>query len=58
MSALNGLSRLLYRLARLTRDARAVQRSFQTGSLTPLAKRLARKAAGRGYGSLTGRWLR
>lgn len=38
----------LYKLARLSADARAVSRSIQTGSPKPIGKRLIRKAIGRG----------
>lgn len=46
---LNNLSNALYRAARITRDARAVERSIQTGSPAPIARRVLRKAAGRAF---------
>jgi hypothetical protein len=48
--SLNRLSDVLYRAARLTRDARAVKRSVETGSMKPLEQRLLRKVLGRGFG--------
>ena len=38
----------LYKLARLSADARAVRRSVETGSPAPILRRLANKAIGRG----------
>jgi hypothetical protein len=38
----------LYRAARLSADARAVKRSFQTGSPKPIVRRAVNKAIGRG----------
>jgi hypothetical protein len=55
---LNQISRALYRGARLSRDARAVQRSMQTGSFAPIGKRLVRKAVGRAFGRTLGGWPR
>ncbi len=46
-----GLGDVLYRAARLTRDAGAVERSLETGSAKPIERRLIRKKAlGRGFG--------
>ena len=42
------LTNLLFRLARLSADARAVRRSVETGSPAPLMRRLFNKAVGRG----------
>ena len=41
------LTSLLFRLARLSADARAVRRSVETGSPTPILRRLYNKAWGR-----------
>ena len=41
------LTDALYRAARFSADVRAVRRSIQTGSPSPIAKRLANKAIGR-----------
>jgi hypothetical protein len=54
----NHVSRWLYRGARLSRDARAVERSIETKSPSPVAKRLVRKAIGRGFGRAWGGWPR
>lgn len=37
----------LYKLARLGRDAKAVERSIETGSPKPILKRIVNKAIGR-----------
>lgn len=47
---LNGISRLLFRSARLSRDLNAVRRGPRA-----VGKRLARKAAGRAFGKVMGR---
>lgn len=49
-SSLNQISKALYGAARVTRNIRAVQRAMQTRSATPLFKRAARIALGRGLG--------
>lgn len=49
---LNSVSKAIYRAGRISRDARAVQRSVQTGSPAPLARRYARKVAWRGFSRL------
>jgi hypothetical protein len=49
-SKLNVLSAGLYKAARMTRDARAVERSIETGSPAPIARRVVRIAAGRTFG--------
>lgn len=49
---LNQISRALYRAGRITRDARAVERSLETGSPAPIAHRLVRKALYRGFGKV------
>lgn len=42
----------LYKLARMSADARAVKQSVKQGSLSPIEKRLLRKALGRKMGKL------
>ncbi len=42
------LTSLLYRLARLSADARSVERSIRSGSPAPLIRRAANKLWGRG----------
>lgn len=49
---LNNLSNTLYRAARITRDIRAVERSIETGSPAPIARRVVRKALYRGLGKV------
>jgi len=41
------ITSLLYRLARLSADARAVERSVETGSPAPIIRRAANKLWGR-----------
>jgi hypothetical protein len=41
------ITSFLYRLARLSADARSVERSVSTGSLTPIIRRAANKLWGR-----------
>lgn len=52
-SLLNPISRILYRSARASRDAAAVERAVRTGSPMPIVRRVGRKAAGR----IVGPWL-
>jgi hypothetical protein len=47
---LNKISRVFARGLRITRDARAVGRSIETGSPAPIARRMVRKAFYRGFG--------
>lgn len=49
---LNQISRGLYRAGRITRDVRAVERSIETGSPAPIARRVVRKALYRGFGKV------
>jgi hypothetical protein len=49
---LNQLSRFLYAAARATRNARAVERSIETGSPKPIFDRIGRVYAGRAAGQL------
>ncbi len=42
-----GMTSFLYRLARLSADARAVERSLETGSPTPIIRRATNKLWGR-----------
>ena len=49
---INQFSSLLYRMARLSRDVRAVERSLEKGSIEPIASRVGRKLTGRLMGRL------
>ena len=55
-SSLNQLGSILYGAARLTRDARAIQRAAQTGSVKPLGRRLVRKVVRRKVNGTLGKW--
>lgn len=50
MARLTDITDLLYRLARTGADVRAIRRSVQTGSVTPIVKRVIRKRAHRALG--------
>lgn len=50
---INHISKVLYWLARLSRDAQAVSRSVQTGDPTPILKRMGRKVVGKAVGQYT-----
>jgi hypothetical protein len=52
MSFLNDISRVLYRMARTSRDINAVSRGPRA-----VGKRLIRKGAGRKVGGFLNRWL-
>jgi len=53
---LNQFSKVVIKAGRLTRDARAVQRSLQTGSVAPLGRRLVRKVVRRKVNGTLGKW--
>jgi hypothetical protein len=53
---LNDFSRAVIKVGRLTRDARAIQRAAQTGSVKPLGRRLVRKVVRRKVNGTLGRW--
>lgn len=55
-SNLNKVSSVLYRAARLSRDARAVQRATQQHSLAPIGRRVERKAVRRIVNGQLGKW--
>ena len=53
---LNQFSKAVIKAGRLTRDARAVQRSVQAGSMAPLGRRLVRKVVRRKVNGTLGKW--
>lgn len=53
-----GLTRTLYRAARLSNDGRAIRRSIQTGSVRPVARRARNKMIGRVFGRTFGKLYR
>lgn len=57
-SLVNPISAVLYRLARASREARAVERAIAERSLTPLVKRYTRKLVGRAAARVTNGWPR
>lgn len=46
------LTSFLYRMARISADGRAIERSIETGSPAPLLRRLSNKLIGRFLGRL------
>jgi len=58
MTGINKARSGLYRWARILGDVQAVERSVQTGSPAPVARRLLRKRAGPAYGKAIGKILR
>jgi hypothetical protein len=53
---LNQFSKVVERVGRLTRDARAIQRAAQTSSVKPLGRRLVRKVVRRKVNGTLGKW--
>jgi hypothetical protein len=49
---LESITSVLFKLARLSADGRAIKQSVKKGSLSPIEKRLIRKALGRKVGPL------
>lgn len=57
-SLVNPISAVLYRLARASRELRAVERAVTERSAAPLLKRYGRKLVGRGTARITNGWPR
>lgn len=55
-SRINKVSSVLYAAARLTRDARAIQRATQQHSLAPIGRRVERKTVRRVVNRQLGKW--